>query len=149
MWLKVESRRAYLSRIYVNGVNAVAGLAHQRSSGQDYIVTPDQYMLNGHKDTHLTVVQFLCPEFTNASPDMANHYGIQLEITPHESKDYFTASLMSIEDPFKSATPLDLYLGPDTAIGEVKSMMTRRLGFTKNSFHLHCLAQRSGNVETP
>jgi hypothetical protein len=105
MWLKIESRRAYLSRIYVNGVNAVAGLAHQRSSGQDYIVTPDQYMLNGHKDTHLTVVQFLCPEFTNASPDMANHYGIQLEITPHESKDYFTASLMSIEDPFKSATP--------------------------------------------
>jgi hypothetical protein len=44
---------------------------------------------------------------------MESHYGIQFEITPHESKDHFTATLETL---YKLRTPWYLYLNSERAL---------------------------------
>jgi hypothetical protein len=126
LWIRFKSSKAYLIRIYVNGVNAISERTSPGANEQDYIVTPDQYMLYGHKTSYgpmATRDQFDCPQFADSSSDMESHYGIQFEITPDKSKDHFTASLDPLYTP---SSPLYLYLNSAMAEKEFLTMVRHR-----------------------
>jgi hypothetical protein len=126
LWIRFKSSKAYLIRIYVNGVNAISERTSPGANEQDYIVTPDQYMLYGHKTSYgpmATRDQFDCPQFADSSSDMESHYGIQFEITPDKSRDHFTASLDPLYTP---SSPLYLYLNSAMAEKEFLTMVRHR-----------------------
>jgi hypothetical protein len=127
-WIRFDSSKAYLISIYVNGVNAISGYTSPGANEQDCIVTPDQYMLYGHKTSYgamATRAQFDCPQFAGSSSDMESHYGIQLEIMPYESKDHFTATLETL---YKPRTPSYLYLNSAMTQEELLAMVRHRWG---------------------
>jgi hypothetical protein len=127
-WIRFDSSKAYLISIYVNGVNAISGYTSPGANEQDCIVTPNQYMLYGHKTSYgamATRAQFDCPQFAGSSSDMESHYGIQLEIMPYESKDHFTATLETL---YKPRTPSYLYLNSAMTQEELMAMVRHRWG---------------------
>jgi hypothetical protein len=141
MWIKFQSTRLYLVRIYVDGVNAVTGRTSPLFGEQAYVLVPDQEFVNGYHSTPSAMVQFVCPPFSTRGVDQPKLCDIQFEVTPYEPSLFISINVKSFWGNWYV-----FGLAPSARIKNLKTLIHARVGVPPPCRRLH-LVRRGRRLE--